>query len=301
MKKAYSSVFIVIILGAFVSALVVIFDAASAYSAGSISESLCKSVGNSLLAEYDVNLYEKYGILAFSADSAKLTNKASHYIESSTNAKGSVVKLKLDRFQLNYDGFEASDPKLMKKQLVTLGLSSGIPPFEDAYIMKNFSYHGKSKTNMVDINEITDTNKISENEVEYILYGHKTDRANLSAARLEIYGIRYAKHFAGYAPADAYSAAAAAAASAVDAELDVSKIMKGGDVDGKYADYLRGFLLLELNYKKMDRVQDVMEMNLKREYNDNFDFSAAAFGFNLTAEFSHRNRHGTVTQTHGYY
>ena len=84
----FTSVYLLMILGSLVTAVVMIINAACGYAARSITDNVCALAGRSVLSEYQKNLYSRYGIFALRGDDALLSRLASFYIN------GSLVSIK---------------------------------------------------------------------------------------------------------------------------------------------------------------------------------------------------------------
>ena len=82
-KKGFTSVYLLMILGTLVMAVVMIINAACGHAARSIVDSVCALAGRSVLSEYQKDLYERYGVFALRGDDALLTRLARFYISGS--------------------------------------------------------------------------------------------------------------------------------------------------------------------------------------------------------------------------
>ena len=139
-----------------------------------------------------------------------------------------------------------------------------------------------------------------ELETEYILYGNRSDKANLKAVKLSLFSLRFAVNEAKYLSETGELLVSTAAAAAKSIE-EVRTIMAGGKVDKlDYAVYLRILLALIPRSEKLARLMDVMQINVTRIDGANFSFRNYAYGFDLNASFVHRRRTGNVEQSFIY-
>ena len=139
-----------------------------------------------------------------------------------------------------------------------------------------------------------------ELETEYILYGNRSDKANLKAVKLSLFSLRFAVNEVKYVSETGELLLSTAAAVAKSVE-EVRTILAGGKVDGlDYQLYLRIFLALIPRSEKLARLMDVMQINVTKIDGGNFSFKGYAYGFDLNASFLHRGRNGDVEQTFIY-
>ena len=166
-------------------------------------------------------------------------------------------------------------------------------------------------------------------ETEFIMYGYRNDSANQACVRSSLFWTRMPLNTAKIlkdpvrrreieAAAAAFTAipyplafaALLAINAAIDSNGDVTKIISGEVVPvieslpsfGSYDDYLRLLLLAVPEDKKLARLMDVMQQNVK-----GLDMHDMCFGFELEAAFEKRcyapgfqTRKRTVTQRHVY-
>lgn len=139
-----------------------------------------------------------------------------------------------------------------------------------------------------------------ELETEYILYGNRSDKANLKAVKLSLFSLRFAVNEVKYVSETGELLVSTTAAVLKTVE-EVRTILAGGKVDGlDYAMYLRVFLALIPRNEKLARLMDVMQINVTKIDGANFSFKGYAYGFDLNASFVHRGRTGDVEQTYIY-
>ena len=159
---------------------------------------------------------------------------------------------------------------------------------EDEYILAVCSDAVNTKDNYLEL------------ETEYILYGNRSDKANLKAVKLSLFSLRFAVNEAKYLSETGELLVSTAAAAAKSIE-EVRIILSGGKVDKlDYAMYLRVFLALIPRSEKLARLMDIMQINVTRMDGAKFSFSSYAYGFDLNASFVHRGRSGNVDQTYIY-
>jgi len=150
-------------------------------------------------------------------------------------------------------------------------------------------------------------------ETEYILYGNAADKANSSAAKRAVFGIRFASDLAAvFADSAKMSELSSIAASAfsfiplpvavfilasieagIQAKEELAVILDGGTVPllqsvpsfGSYRDYLRLLLLALDGDAKLARLMDIMQLEVRRLSGKEFTFRDYAYGFELNAVF----------------
>ena len=139
-----------------------------------------------------------------------------------------------------------------------------------------------------------------ELETEYILYGNRSDKANLKAVKLSLFSLRFAVNEAKYMAETGELLVSSALAAAKSVE-EVRSILAGRKVDKlDYKTYLRVLMALVPRDEKLARLMDVMQINITKIDGSNFSFKSYAYGFDLNASFTHRRRTGNVEQTYVY-
>ena len=139
-----------------------------------------------------------------------------------------------------------------------------------------------------------------ELETEYILYGNRSDKANLKAVKLSLFSLRFAVNEAKYLSETGELLVSTAAAAAKSVE-EVRSILAGNKVDKlDYETYLRVLMALVPRDEKLARLMDIMQINITKIDGANFSFKSYAYGFDLNASFVHRRRTGNVEQTYVY-
>lgn len=154
--------------------------------------------------------------------------------------------------------------------------------YVNEYAMYYFNHRTSSlQTNVSPLQDQLSEHALQNQEVEYILYGLSSCKANRMAAYAEIYMLRFAIHMLE-SLTDARKAAVgspllivliAAAEGGIKAYHDMERIMSGeevpvfakwGAVTMNYADYLRMFLTVHsLEDKKLSRIQALIQLNIK--------------------------------------
>ena len=159
---------------------------------------------------------------------------------------------------------------------------------EDEYILAVCS-------NAVDIKD-----GFLELETEYILYGNRSDKANLKAVKMSLFSLRFAVNEVKYLSETGELLVSTAAAAAKSVE-EVRSILAGKKVDKlDYETYLRVLMALVPRDEKLARLMDVMQINITKIDGANFSFKSYAYGFDLSASFVCRRRTGNVEQTFAY-
>lgn len=154
--------------------------------------------------------------------------------------------------------------------------------YVNEYAMYYFNHRTSSlQTNVSPLQDQLSDHALQDQEVEYILYGLSSCKANRMAAYAEIYMLRFAIHMLE-SLTDARKAAVgspllivliAAAEGGIKAYHDMERIMSGeevpvfakwGAVTMNYADYLRMFLTVHsLEDKKLSRIQALIQLNIQ--------------------------------------
>lgn len=192
---------------------------------------------------------------------------------------------------------------------VSLLLSGGITDFDTSAIAC-----GEYILNYCSSFQNSLENTVLKGEIEYILYGYKSEGKNLSALKRSLFAIRYPLNLkALYSDpvkmADYNSSAAAflpipipftvfvlasVEASAKSLE-DIDALCSGKEVPfikggkgGTYSEYLRILLLMLPRDTKMLRLMDIMQMNLTEIDKEAFAFKDFCYGFTISAEFEKR-------------
>ena len=139
-----------------------------------------------------------------------------------------------------------------------------------------------------------------ELETEYILYGNRSDKANLKAVKLSLFSLRFAVNEAKYLSETGEFLISTAAAVSKSVE-EVRSILAGNKVDKlDYGMYLRVLMALVPRDEKLARLMDIMQINITKIDGASFSFRNYAYGFELNASFAHRRRTGNVEQVFVY-
>ena len=91
-RRGFTTVYLLMILSSVAMAVILIINAATAYAARSIAETVCASAGRSVLSEYQNDLYRRYGLFALRGDDALLSRLARFYIDGSLLGGKAVSK-----------------------------------------------------------------------------------------------------------------------------------------------------------------------------------------------------------------
>lgn len=329
MKKGFASIHIVIILGSLMLALLVIIEASSTAAAKSICSDAVYVTGRSLLGEYNRALYDRYGIFALIASESEEAEKAKALFDYDFDTNKTLVKLRLKTVDIDFSSFPALDTDALGKQIEKLWTSavtdrilngrnenvelSGHSTVPDEILpSKLLGYKSRESVLLsggigdISINSAIEDEYILAQtsnqrrmfsdtylsyETEYILFGYPSDEENLASLRRSIYAVRYAKDLAasGALPADPISLGIALAAIALQAEMEVDRIVSGEEIESMgYEGYLRLFLTLLDREEKLARLMDVMQINVNHIDGSGFRFSDYAFGFDMTAKVEKR-------------
>ncbi|NCB41527.1 MAG: hypothetical protein EOM59_02795 [Clostridia bacterium] len=109
-KQGFSSLYLTIILSSLLFFVLVIVEVTAGYAVRSVSEGLCMITGESLLSEYQKELYNNYGIFALRAFDEQLTSMAEFYINESLLSEGSdTLKVQLASCHVDSTKYPALD------------------------------------------------------------------------------------------------------------------------------------------------------------------------------------------------
>lgn len=321
MKKAFSSIHIVMILGSLMLALLVITEAASSLAAKSICSDAVYVTGRSLLGEYNKALYNRYGIFLLQAYEDEANIKAKDLFDYDFDTSKTVVKLRLKTVDVDFSSYPALDVNALEKQIEKISVValkdkalgrhndnvklSGHPTVpEEILPSKLLGY--KSRESVLLSGGISDisvgtaledeyilamtsnSTRIFDDtylsyETEYILFGYKTDEENLASMRRSIYAVRYAKDLAssGTLPTDPASLAIALAAIALQAETEVDRIVSGESIDEM--DYEAYLRLFLTLLDKEEKIARLMDiMQINVSHIDGSGFSFSDYAYGFT-------------------
>ena len=295
--KAYTTVFLAVIMSVYTMAVAVMIDVSSLYAAKSIGKNVCASVGRSVLSEYQSELYRRYGIFLLRRSKPVFEKKANLYLNGSLIGKRGTVRFIGAAAELDMAFYPGTSNMEMKRQIkkVSIGVNE--------YILAYFSTY-------------TDTlpNTYQRYEVERIICGGSSDEENCLAVKERLIAIRTAVNLATLNKEDLDISAIGTVIEAVipghldDAAVEVSQaleqakrdadvIMAGGRVPlsgtaedfGRYKDYLRIMLALVPEDIKFARMRTVMENNIRMMDMIIFSFSDYVYGFDMRVLLTRRS------------
>ena len=123
-KQGFSSLFVIIILASLVFFILVVVEVTAGFSSRSVAEDICLITGESLLSEYQTDLFESYGLLAMQSFNEKLSRMAKFYIESSLDSGGAnILKMRLVSCNVNAEKYPALDVDLLSSQIKAVALA----------------------------------------------------------------------------------------------------------------------------------------------------------------------------------
>jgi hypothetical protein len=324
MKKGFATIYIVLILSSLLAAVFVMLELATGFAAASVCRSNCQSVGQSILGQYNRELYKRYGVFALRNYEDELKSEALFYLEGCTVFTKSVIKPVPVSVKIYSDLYPALDTEGLAKQLNKLALTnfarrapnaaehakrsinkSALPSKLLGFGSREIVSFSEDLFSMRPPNLAHDeyilklcgnclsplSNTWLSNEVEYILFGYPSDDANEASVRRSLFAVRFAvnsvKKLEGAAlPAEPVALAAFLAAVSIDSEKDVAEIMAGGTVDDiKYEGYLRVLLAFLARKEKLARLMDVIQLNLRNIDGSGFRFENYCYGFDMDVEF----------------
>lgn len=287
--KAYASVFLLIVMASYTSAVLCIIDAASSYAGESIAENVCAVTGRSLLSEYQSELYKRYGIFLLRNSETVLEKKADIYLAGSLIGKRGVVRFKSAAANIDMALWPGTDIYELKRQIrkVSIGINE--------YILSNYSFCTKVLENTYE-----------KYEVEKIVCGKESDEENIMSIKTKLTSLRFAINLATLnkedidisaigtmietvIPGNIDDAAVEVSQALEQAKRDADLLLSGGKVpllpgkDGfsRYEDYLRLFLPLVPEDIKFGRMMYIMETNIRMVDKVIFSFSDYVYGFEM--------------------
>jgi len=119
-NKGFASIYIVIIIGAMICLALTAYTIAGGYAASSISENLTYITGRSILSEFNMPLYSRYGIFMLPAAEGRLEELARYYISKGLSGK-MFVKLSADDIVVSVGEHGGLNSEGIADQLAALG------------------------------------------------------------------------------------------------------------------------------------------------------------------------------------
>ncbi len=327
MKKGFATIYIVLILSSLMAAVLVVVEVAAGFAAASVCRSNCQSVGQSILGQYNKELYKRYGVFALRNYEDDLKREAWFYLEGCTVFTKGLVKPEPVSVTIYTDSYPALDTEGLAKQLNKLALPSlvrcrsntaehvkrsinkaGLPSKLLGFGSREIVSFSGGVFNLNPLDFAQDeyilkrcgnclsllSNTWLSNEVEYILFGYPSDAANEASVKRSLFAMRFAVNSAkklkdAELPTDPIALAVFIADVSLDANNDVNEIMAGATVDGiNYEGYLRLLLSLLASKEKLARLMDIMQLNLRNIDGSGFRFENYCYGFDLEVEFTKR-------------
>ena len=122
-KSGFTSLYIVIILTSLIFLVLVVIEAAAGYAVGSVAENLCMVSGESVLSEYQINLWKKYGVFALKSSDEKLTEMSRFYISESLKSDGNnLLSAELLSCDATSEKYPALDTEAFSAQIREMAL-----------------------------------------------------------------------------------------------------------------------------------------------------------------------------------
>lgn len=128
-KRGTSSVFLTLILASILLLVSMFIHAASQAAGKSYADAVFDLAGRSILSEYDVRLYERYGIFAVHTDSDQAEDKIRYYAKYSfhdntvkellrTRNYMDTLRLELKAVHVDFKGYSMTDTSLFEQQIL---------------------------------------------------------------------------------------------------------------------------------------------------------------------------------------
>jgi len=332
-RRGFATVYIVLILFSLMTAIMALAYVASVFASRSIAENICTSAGESILGEYNVELYKRYGVFALRSYDEELSELANEYLMLSSVVTKGVDRPYPEKISVYSDSHPALNTELFAKQLLKLTLpgliksrSSGQEhPYRkikaanlpskllgfksrESVLLSGGIFDIKIDTVAIDeyiVNMCSDAvhkrdDTYLAHECEYILFGYSSDEENLASMRRSLFAALLALNLAKAEPlpTDPVTLAIATAEATVQTEVDIERLLNGESVDGMdYDSFLHIFLGVLSRSEKLARLMDIMQVNVNYIDGSGFSFVHYCYGFDLKVEFSNC---GIVEQTHLY-
>lgn len=123
-KQGFSSLFVIIILASLVFFILAVVEVTAGFSSRSTAENICVITGESILSEYQKDLFELYGLLALQSFDEKLSRMAAFYIEESLHSEGAnILKMQLKACNVSSEKYPALDVNAFSSQIQALSLA----------------------------------------------------------------------------------------------------------------------------------------------------------------------------------
>ena len=139
----FTTVYLLMILGSLVTAVVLVINAACGYAARSIVDNVCATAGRSVLSEFQRDLYEKYGIFAVRGDDALLTRLFTFYTAGSLVGGKALVSPLPVKISASAEAHPALDVEAFGKQVRRLSPGAALAKGKVLeYLMKKSGFSG---------------------------------------------------------------------------------------------------------------------------------------------------------------
>lgn len=112
-KKGSISVFLVFILAAMIGLTAVFIYASKQKAYTGISDGALNLAMRSILSEYNLALYERYGLLGFEKSGMETSLEINDYVDYTFNGKAPVKKT-----QVNFGEYSLGNPEVLKQQII---------------------------------------------------------------------------------------------------------------------------------------------------------------------------------------
>lgn len=119
------------ILSSLMLLLLAVTEAAAGFAASSIGENLCVTAGRSILSEYNVELFDRYGVFALRAGDSRLSEIGSYYIGCGLENESGLVSMTLADCNITGEEYPGLSHELLMDQIRPLGTAMGIQSIVD--------------------------------------------------------------------------------------------------------------------------------------------------------------------------
>ena len=171
-KQGFSSLLIIIILASIIFFILAVIEVTAGFSSRSAAESTCMVAGESILSEYQKELFELYGLLALQSFDQRLTRMGEFYIEESLASEGAnILDLRLLSCDVSSEKYPALDVE---------AFSSQIQAVSAALLAKNIMSGSDFSERLRDIKDAVDLSELNKKAAEKQLESLGDSSKNLS-------------------------------------------------------------------------------------------------------------------------
>ncbi len=136
MKKGFSSVFLVMILGSMILVSLAFAEVSASAAAESCAEDLCLLTGRSLLSEYKTELFDRYGIFMMRSYEDELSEIAAFYLRTDLALSSAALKMACTDVSVTTEMYPGLSTDLFLEQVRKLGALEAAENLIDAPMLR---------------------------------------------------------------------------------------------------------------------------------------------------------------------